>query len=273
MKKTYLTVSLGLLLFSCSPESGGDSQKPTPQPEQDLYQLVELTGGDNVKFLYEEGKIMKGVGDSPSGYDAYDDAFQVFYGENGLVEKVIESEGYFEKPIDFSFDLTSGDYYISQVYNYQYEGDRLDKITDDNGNLIIEFTYNSNGLITEIFEAESSSSYWIYNYYYNAEGILESYTFTGQDSGTSYTEGGKITTDDKINPLFYHWKNFRLIIPTDVSGITTYNVIGYPHNVTEIYDGNELDFKAQLEYDESGHPIYYRETLDDIDAVVFDYLE
>src|SRR5690606_29696871 len=122
---------------------------------QNYLMLSQMTGGDDVLFLYDDGKIIKGVGDSSSDHSNYDDAFQVFYGENGLVKQVIEAaHGTFEKPTDFSFDLTSDDYYIDEIYNYHYEGDRLESITNKNGDLIMEFTYNSDGFITELYEAE-----------------------------------------------------------------------------------------------------------------------
>jgi hypothetical protein len=276
MKKIYLAVALGLSIVSCSPENDENNQEPTPQPGQTYQKLSQMTGGDDVAFLYQDGKIIKGLGNSTSEHDDYYSAFQVFYNSNNQVEKVLESEDFFDKPTDFSFDLTSEDSHIEQVYNYHYEGDRLKNITDDSGEVIMEFTYNSNGFITELYEAygsNKSSDYFITKYYYNSVGELESYTATGKSSGSSYTKGGEIKTDDAVNPLFYHWQTSNLIIPANISGLSNYNVIGYPHNVTEIYDGGELDFKAQIEYDETDHPVYYRETLRDTDAVVFEYAD
>lgn len=276
MKKFYLAVALGLSIVSCSPENDENSQEPTPQPEQSFQKLSTMTGGDDVAFLYDDGKIVKGVGNSSSEHDDYYTAFQVFYNSNNQVEKVLESEDFFEKPTDFSFDLTSGDSYIEQIYNYHYDGDRLEYITDEAGEVIMEFSYNSAGMITELFESygsNKSSNYVITKYYYSSEGLLESYTATGKSSGSSFTEGGEIKTDTGVNPLYYHWKNYKLILPSNLSGVTAYNVIGYPHNVTEIYDEGALDFKAQIEYDDTGHPVYYRETLRETDAVVFEYVD
>lgn len=268
MKNLFIPIIMMSFFFiGCSPEEGDSLEAEVPAVP--VKNVTSMKGGDDAAFYYENGLLLKGVGNSSSSHDHYYTGFQVEYDANQKVKRVLFTNSeFFPKPTDFHFDMTDGSVNGVKIYNYHFNNSRLQKITNSKGELVLELEYDVAGKVIEETKFQDFDNYIHIKYMYNSEGTLESYV--KYDSYNSHTSSGTLTSDDKINPFYHLWKNTGLLIPLNISGLTAYNVPYYPHNINEIKDGDEIDFKAQLTYD-GEYPVYYKEMMSDIEGVALEY--
>lgn len=277
MRKTFtIFILTTLLFFSCSKDDESSSEDPDAElPENEEFLLTQMTGEDEAAFHYEDGLLVKGVGNSASNHDDFHSAFEIKYDENKQVEKVIYDEAIFiSKPTDFSFDLTSGDNANVEIHNYNYSNGKLVKITSETGKVIREFEYHENGLVKEetIYQYLDRHDDWVNYKYFYEDGKLESYTEFRYNGYNNITSNGNYKTDDKVNPLYILWKNNQLIIPQFISGISDNNLPFYLNNISERAEDGEIVYKARFDYDED-FPVYYEKMLKNDGGVILEYQE
>ena len=270
MNKMFMyALGIAILFNSCSPsDEGNSSVDPEPTvPNVESKYISKMTGGDDTEFVYDNGLLIKGM-DKTSGI-----FFQVDYNSKSKPEKVYTCEcGWPENGMEYNIPVDYPESY--QVWNYIYEGEKLSKITSVSGKILIDLTYDEEGRVKEFYEAERYSDdyddYENTQYIYDGEGAIESYTF--YDSYNDTTRSGAIQLDEKVNPLYIIWQQFGLIIPADISEISTYNIPFFPNNVTTIYDGNTIMSKANMTY-EDNYPVFYEEAFSKGDGVIIEYLQ
>lgn len=266
-KKLFFALLISGLTFSCSQD---ENPEPTSEPpiNQDIEKkyISTIIGDDDTEFLYEEGLLMKGI-DKTSGI-----FFQVEYNSSNNVERIYTCEcGNPENGMNYDIP---DEYEYYEVLNYNYKNGEFSKITSDTGKILLEYSYDSEGKVVEVYEAgrydDSFNEYVLTEFIYDSEGKIESYVSFVSDMGETYS--GEIRTDAKINPLYILWQDNSLIIPDNISEISTYNIPFLPNNITSIYKGNELEEKIDLTYDEE-YPIYYENILSLGGATQINYLE
>jgi len=245
-----LMFSITTIFTGCSP-----SEKENSVPDEiNTRYISQMTGGEDTRILYEDGLIVKGLGNSSVDRDNYLGAFQIEYNENQRVKKVLESFNSFKKSDGFNFDLN--DLNGVDIFTYNYSNNRLSSISRESGELDQEFVYDEKGRVKKYiwYSYSDPTEFREYTYIYDDNGkIVEYYNI---ESWSGDTEFGEIVTDDKVNPFYYFWNKHSLMMPTDISDIMDNNLSFYPHNILEVYDGAELDFKARIEYKEDYPHIY-----------------
>lgn len=267
-KISTLVLIMSLCLSSCSKSDGEDSSNPEAEiPDTEAKYISKMGGGDDTVFEYGNNLLLKGI-DNTSGI-----FFQVEYNSENKVNKVYTCEcGWPENGMDYDIPTEYPDSY--RLFNYHYDNDKLVKITSEAGKLLVELKYSAQDQVIEFYEAREYSE--VNNYYdnvqyiYDNNGKIESYvSYSSYDESTN---SGRIETDNKVNPLHVFWQNYGLIIPDDISEISTYNIPFFPNNVTEIYDGEELISKTTMTYVDN-YPVFYEEIFSRGDGVTIEYFE
>src|SRR5690606_31487111 len=101
---------------------------------------------------------------------------------------LVTDYGPFTKPTNFTFDLRSGDFLGDiEIYNYNFQNNRLSTITNESGKIVLELRYDQAGRVIEEINADYyRDDFETIKYVYNSEGKIESYVSFGSDSGNSY---------------------------------------------------------------------------------------
>ncbi|MCC8361006.1 hypothetical protein [Salinimicrobium sediminilitoris] len=267
MNKNYFYLMFIALFLGCSPsetedDQGQEPESGNPPTVEDRY-LSEINGDDDVKFHYENGLLVKGVGNSSSEHSSYYVAFQIEYNSNNKVDRVLVSHYvYINKPADFSFDLTNSEYEDGlEIYNYDYKDNRLHTISGETGQVQTEIFYDNKGRVIKTKNYDEDGEYDESSLKYDSEGKLSS--FDAFHTGTNKTVYGEIESDDKANPLYVFWKNHSFVMPIIYSYFLDNNVSFYPHNITAVHVQGEKQYGVKhMEYEE-GYPIIYDLDVED----------
>jgi hypothetical protein len=271
MRKSTTIYYLLFMVFciSCTP-----SENNSPEPiisEENFRNISELVGHDVASFHYENGLLVKALGNSGPDRDHFLMAIQVEYDSNKKVKRIIESNDVFPKAEGFNFNLTDNipnegsDWYI---YEHYYTNNKLTSIKR-NGELEQEFFYDENGRVSRYvwynnYNNPHSTKEEVYTY--NNEGKMVSYTALNSISGEiAY---GNILTDNKINPFYGLWKKNGFIMPGTFSHLTDFNIPFEPHNVIKVYEGEEVDYNMYYEYD-GNYPNLYDITTYRLDGPTY----
>jgi len=267
-----LMFSITTIFTGCSPSEKENSGNVTPDEINARY-ISQMTGGEDARMLYEDGLIIKGLGNSSVDIDDFFGAFQIEYNENQRVKRVLEADHSFKKSDGFNFDLN--EFNSVDIFTYNYSNNRLSSISSESGKLDQEFVYDDKGRVKKHirYRYGDPTDFTEYTYTYDDNGKIVEYYKIQSWSGD--TEFGEIVTDGKVNPFYYFWNKHSLIMPGDISDIMDNNLSFYPHNILEVYDGAELDFKARIEYREDYPHIYeeYDLGLYDNEPILIRYLD
>jgi len=271
MKINYnfaLILSLSMILLSCTKEEGNEKNPESlpPEFENNLKYISEISGSDNTTFVYEEDLLIKGWEQNSGIF------FEVEYNSQNKVTKVYTCEcGPWLDGQELNIREDFPDSFLT--FEYYYNNGLLSEIKSNTGKILTTLKYNNNNQVTEYYSAgrysDDYDDYELTNYIYSS-GKIDSYTY--YESYSEQTMSGEIEVDDKINPLFVLWSQYGLIIPDDISEISTYNIPFFENNVLTIYNSNEIDSKATISYEEN-YPIYYEEIFSRGDGTIIKYKE
>jgi hypothetical protein len=219
--------------------------------------IKTVSDGVESAYYYENGKILKGVGNSTPNHNNYHSSFQVEYIGN-RVKSVYYSNGIsYPKPADFNFNYDENTPNITH-YKYNYDGNKLKSISYGSTEFLLwEFFYDNQGRIIETIEQVEFNEVSNFKFFYDSNGKVDSYIRTIYYSGT-YIYSGSITLDDKINPFYILWEKFNFIFPPETNGLSNKALPFFSNNILEMYEENDVYYKAQLSYD-GEYPVFYRE--------------
>lgn len=254
MKLYYLLLAISFL-FSCSSNDENETINNDFDLPENVRFMHKFNNGDRGILHYENGRLIKGVGNSSAEQPFYYEAFQVEYYENDKVKRVIHSKesANIPKPVNFQFDLLDGTHNNIVIYEYFYHNNRLVGI-GNSLHYLYEFYYDSSGrIIAEIrnngFNVQQT------RFYYDNQGNLDTFLIT-HSSEPNDVVSGKIILDNQINPNFILWKKFSFYFPKDVSSITNFNYPYFKNNLIVMYNGSDVFQHATMSYG-NDYPITY----------------
>lgn len=244
MRKSTTIYYLLFTVFCIGCSSSEDNPTEPIISEENFRNISKFEGHDVASFHYENGLLIKALGNSGTERDHFLMAIQVEYDSNQKVKRIIEVNGVFPKDEGFDFDIsdTSQQGSDDSVYEHYYTNSKLTSIKR-NGELYEEFFYDENGRVVK--NVWGTIIEWVYTY--NNEGKMVSYT--GLNSSSGEIIYGDIITDNKINPFYGLWKKNGFIMPGTFSHLTDFNIPFEPHNVIKVYEGEEVDYNLYYEYD------------------------
>ena len=242
MKKLLFTLAIGLVtLTSCESD------------------LVSAPPSDSVDGGVNDGVLVTKIID--------DTGIETDYTYNGnKLTKQEDNDGFSEtytytgELLTKSVEVYEG---ITYIDNLEYDSsNRLMRVTDGDGIMKYEYTYNADGTITQ---TETSGGQTIYTY---VNGNLISEDYVGGEYDYSFTY------DDKNNPI----KNIHQSEVFELLGYYAYS----NNLLTQQYDGNEASYETittTYTYNENGYPatstevlsIYFNSTLETNETITSQY--
>ena len=255
--KYFFLISFILMLTGCSTD---DDVIRDPEFET---RLIKSTEGRNGMILQYQNDLpvkilLHGIGEQ----DFFPVAMEIEYNENFRVSRILmDTQGNYSLEDGFDFELNPESWEI-MVFNYHYENERLERITNVSGTTIHAVKYDSHGRVVEENRSGSyipGSNTWVKSEYsYGSTGFMNYYK---TERGEEIKEG-EIVVDEKANPLYILWRDFSLVLPRFYIHNWNDNNIPYqPYNILEKYINGELDYKASFEYDGDYPSHYFLEIL------------